>query len=513
MRELTLIDNLYQLCAVGASAEAIALQSKNIKMSFSQLKSAIESVGGYFNEIGIGKGDRVVLVIENSIDYVVALYAIWKVGGIVVALNPQSKLHEIKDVIKQCSAKCLLIEKTNHEILDALKNLNVILINLKGDSVDGIKCWNDALCCTNYVSNCNLNADDSAQIIYTSGTTGNPKGVLLSHANLMCNTEDIIDYLQLTNKDSVLSVLPFHYSYGNSVLHTHIYVGAKIIMAGSMAFPQDIVNSLRELNVSGFCGVPSTYSLLLSHSDWAQKKLPLRYITQAGGPMNKVLTRKLLGSLNRNTQLFVMYGQTEATARISWLPPDSLEDKMGSVGIALKHVNIEIRNDQEESLRANQSGGVYVSGNSIMQGYWNNDIATRHTLYNGWLKTGDIGYIDSDGYLYLQGRRNDMIKVGSHRVNPLELEEVINKLLFINESAVVGVEDEILGQALCVFVVGDESKKNIYSLKKHCREYLPAHKIPRDIKWVNSLPKTASGKIKRYQLMQTKEVLNDKHYL
>jgi acyl-coenzyme A synthetase/AMP-(fatty) acid ligase len=339
-----------------------------------------------------------------------------------------------------------------------------------------------------------------AQIIYTSGTTGNPKGVSLSHGNLMTNAKDVVSYLMLSSDDSILNVLPFHYSYGNSVLHTHLYVGAKIILIGSMAFPQEIINTMRELSVSGFSGVPSTYSLFLSHSDWPENPPPLRYLTQAGGAMSKDLTERLLAASDKQTKIFIMYGQTEASARITWLPPEMLNTKLGSVGVAVEHIRIEIRNEENIRLGNYQKGEVFVAGLSVMQGYWDNVEATEEVLDGIWLKTGDLGYLDKDGYLFLIGRKSDMIKIGGHRIDPLELEEIINKLVFVQESAVIGIDDDILGQRLCAYIVGEKSKKNLFALKKHCNEYLPAHKMPREINWLPKLPKTSSGKIKRYQL-------------
>jgi len=470
-------------------------------ITYKELKSRIERLAGFYQEQGLKQGDRVVLVIDNSINYVIAFYAAWHLGAIVVALNPQSKDHEIEKSINLCQASLLALEHGDLKRISSFIHLDIEILHLSDVIIQGAYRWQDALNCKPITTCSNLNKTSAAQIIFTSGTTGNPKGVLLSHHNLVQNTHDITDYLELTAEDSVFNVLPFHYSYGNSVLHTHLSVGAKIILNGSMAFPQDIVDKIRSSKASGFSGVPSNYSLLLTRSDWPDNPPALRYITQAGGPMSQSLTHKLLNALNPRTKLYIMYGQTEASARITWLPPDFLDKKMGSVGIPLNSVKIEIRDQHGNVLKHNQNGEVYVAGDNIMKEYWNNPQATQKTLINGWLKTGDIGHIDKDGFLFLEGRNSDMIKVGAHRINPLELEEVINKLDFVNESAVIGVDDEILGQKLRAFVVGDESKNNQFFLKKHCNEYLPAHKIPRDIKWISQLPKTASGKLKRHQLI------------
>ena len=177
----------------------------------------------YFKQAGIQPGDRIALVIDNSIDYVVAFYAVWKVGAIVVSLNPQAKFHEIEKLIHQSGAKCLLIDKLPPANIESLDQLGIQLITIKNSEVEGITDWISVL--ASEADNDWYPAQENtlAQIIYTSGTTGNPKGVLLSHGNLMCNIKDIIDYLKLTEQDSVLNVLPFHYCYGNSVLHSHLF--------------------------------------------------------------------------------------------------------------------------------------------------------------------------------------------------------------------------------------------------------------------------------------------------
>ncbi|WP_196138869.1 class I adenylate-forming enzyme family protein [Aliikangiella sp. G2MR2-5] len=478
----------------------VALLEKSDNVSYLQLEELIDRAGSYLKSTGVTTGDRVAIVMDNSIDYVVAFYAIWKVGGIVVALNPLSKLHEIEKLLTQSGASCLILDKASLEDISKLKALDIRIITRTKQEDESITCWQSVVEHESDGLWFDAKGEDLAQIIYTSGTTGNPKGVLLSHANLMSNMVDIIDYLALTENDAVLNVLPFHYCYGNSVLHTHLCVGGKVIFAGSMAFPQEIVNNMHEFKATGFSGVPSTYTLFLTRSDWPQNPPPLRYVTQAGGPMGKPLTEKLVAACNQNTQLFVMYGQTEASARLTYLPPKMLNKKLGSAGIPLNNVCLEIRDEQGNKLPAGEQGEVYVSGPSIMQGYWQNSAASDQVLIKGWLKTGDLGYLDDDGFLFLIGRNSDMIKVGAHRINPMELEEVINKLPQIQESAVIGIEDEILGQKLRAFIVGEESKENLFALKKHCNEYLPPHKMPREFVWVAALPKTASGKIKRFEL-------------
>ncbi len=494
--------------------DAIALQNETEQLSYSQLRHNISKISALYITRGIQAGDRIALVISNSIEYVTAFYAAWKIGAIIVALNPKAKFNEIASMLRHCDAKCLVIDQLKSDMHNQFKPLSIPIITIIESPLKDVHYWNNAFSLTSNDNWCIVKQSTVAQIIFTSGTSGNPKGVTLSHGNLMSNVVDVVSYLKLSAKDSILNILPFHYCYGNSILHTHFCVGAKIVLSGSMAYPQEIVDSMRHLQVSGFSGVASTFSLFLSHSDWPTNPPHLRYLTQAGGPMGGQLTKKLLLASHSKTQLYVMYGQTEATARITWLPPSFLSNKGGSVGIPLKQIQLEIRNKQGKPVNNFQKGEVYIKGPGVMLGYWKNPQASKTVLINGWLKTGDLGYLDNDGYLFLQGRNSDMLKIGAHRINPLELEEIMNQLDFIKESAVIGIFDEILGHKLRAYIVGEESKTNQFAVKKHCNQYLPPHKIPREIIWLKQLPKTASGKIKRYQLNQEMESSqNDKHCL
>lgn len=500
MNKKTLIE---QFCYLSdTNPGAIALQQNTTQITYAELSHKVSQVSALFIKLGLQVGDRIALAVDNSIDYVTAFYAAWKIGAVVVALNPQAKFYEIDKMLFQCHASCLITDKLTESNIVRLSQKKIHLITLSKSKHEDVTNWHQAFDLRGDSSHFPAETSTLAQIIYTSGTTGNPKGVVLTHGNLLSNVQDIVTYLKLSTADSVLNVLPFHYCYGNSVLHTHLYVGAKVILAGSMAYPQEVVNSLRRFHATGFSGVASTFSLLLSRSDWSESPPALRYLTQAGGPMGKELTLKLVAESDYKTQLFVMYGQTEATARITWLPPNLLNSKLGSVGIPLKHVQLEVRNEKNVKIASYQKGEVYIKGPSVMQGYWENCAATKEVLIDGWLKTGDLGFLDDDGYLFLQGRNSDMIKVGAHRINPLELEEIINNITFVHESAVIGIDDPLLGQKLCAFIVGEESKSNLFAIKKHCNQYLPTHKIPKDIQWLASLPKTASGKIKRYQLIK-----------
>jgi len=218
-------------------------------------------------------------------------------------------------------------------------------------------------------------------------------------------------------------------------MHTHLLSGATIYLENSFMYPVKILQKMVDTKATGFSGVPATYSILLNRANMQEYDLSkLRYITQAGGampPSNIQKLQKLLPHVN----IYIMYGQTEATARITYLEPSMLNSKMGSIGKPLHGLLVEIRDNMGLKVDAGVEGQLYVSGPGIMKGYWGDETLTSSVMDSGYLKTGDIGYMDSDGYIYLTGRLSDMIKVGGNRISPLEVEEIITRLEGIEEVA------------------------------------------------------------------------------
>ncbi len=222
--------------------------------------------------------------------------------------------------------------------------------------------------------------------------------------------------------------------------------------------------------------------------------------------MSRDLTARLRKAMHPSTRLFVMYGQTEATARLTWLPPDMLDAKLGSAGKAIPGVTLRVEGKDRVNMAAGEVGEVLALGDNVMSRYWGNPEATEKAVTDGWLHTGDLGYLDEDGYLFIQGRASEMIKTGAYRVSPREIEELIASLEFVDEVAVCGVEDELLGQVVAAFLVGDESAAHSREVLSLCRRSLSLHKVPRHIEWRRRLPKTTSGKLKKHMLATRREL-------
>jgi acyl-coenzyme A synthetase/AMP-(fatty) acid ligase len=292
-----------------------------------------------------------------------------------------------------------------------------------------------------------------------------------------------------------------HFSYGNSVLNSHLVSGSRLVMEESMTYPHLLLQRMQDEQVTGFSGVPATFALLRARCTLQNYDLSrLLYVTQAGGAMSRAHSDWIRQTLPQ-ARLYIMYGQTEATARITYLPAERLDDKAGSVGNPLPGTEIRIVDDSGAPLAPLQSGEICVRGPGVMLGYWNNPDTSRRTVRDGWLHTGDLGHLDEDGFLFITGRAVEMIKTGAYRVSPREVEEAIESLESVAEVGVVPIPDELLGQSIkAVIVLKRGERLDALAVKSHCRARLAAYKIPKVVEFASGLPRTASGKLQRFRL-------------
>lgn len=478
---------------VRAAPDRPALAAEQRSLDRAGLWREIAAMAARLGEAGVAPGDRVGVRLANGIDAVVAWYGTWLAGAVVVPLNAQAAARDLVTWLAHSGARVVVGRGDDAAIAAALPALPapVPMLEPAGPVPEGA--------CP--VVEPRAGAADLAAILYTSGTTGAPKGVALSHGNLDHNTAAIIGYLGLGADDRGVTVLPFWYAYGASVLNCHLAAGAFLAIETNSQYPHLVVQALERHRATGFSGVPSTFALLLEHGRLDQADLSaLRYLTQAGGAMAPALTRRLRAALPR-ARLFIMYGQTEASARLTFLDPDRVDRKPGAVGGPVAGVELAIRHADGSIAAPGEEGEVWARGGNIMAGYWQAPEATAQALRDGWLRTGDLGRIDEEGDLWLAGRRSDLIKTGAHRVHPLDVEQVIAELPGVREVAVCGVDDALLGQAVAALVVADRGQvPGEMAVKAHCRAHLPTYKIPRLVRFVDALPRTASGKIRRADL-------------
>ena len=490
MGKTGLVHSFLQQSAASFPEKTALVQGKE-RVSYRDLNKRAAAVCSRLRENGVQPGDRVAILTDQACEYITAYFGIIAAGGIAVGLNTQTSGHSLHMVLSDCEASVVLSHKRYKKygpVFEAHSSIQRFETDIPalwehGDS--------EGDC-----SIPDIEPEDIAQIIYTSGTTGTPKGVMLSHRNLVANTVSNIDYLKLSEQDVIMAVLPFFYSYGNSVLLTHIAVAGTLVVNQSFLYPNVILDQMVEERVTGFSGVPSSFAILLNRSAVRDYSFPdLRYLTQAGAPMAPSLAGKL-GEVFPDVEIFIMYGQTEAAPRLSYLEPGRIVDKAGSIGKAIPGVRLTVCRPDGSETGVDEVGEIVAEGENIMAGYWRQPEETAKVLRDGRLWTGDLAWRDSDGYLFIKGRKSALIKSGSHRIAPKEIEEVILDLKEIHEVAVVGHPDDILGERIVAFVVLKQSGAvDGKTVIRHCRKVLPAFKVPHEVRFPSQLPKSSTGKI------------------
>jgi len=470
--------------------------------TYSDIEKKANRVANFLIENKIKTGDRVLVVIENSIENIAAYYGILKAGGISVEVHDRSAKPEIEYYLENSGAKFCLLSRATAPKLSGISCRTIIGPETEFDNPGGEYIFSseiDSMPDTRPAAD--VKPENLAAIVYTSGSTGKPKGVMLTHGNLVANTKSIVSYLGLTPEDRAMSILPFYYVYGKTVLNTHFRSGGSIVINNRFAFPNSVIDEMVKKEVTLFAGVPSTFAILLNRSNFSKTDIPsLRIVTQAGGAMAPALIRRLLEVL-KHARLYVMYGATEASARISYLPPERLTDKLGSIGIPIPDVELSVRDDHGNMVAPFMEGNICAKGPNIMQGYWNDAIETAKAIKDWGLVTGDLGYMDDEGFFFLTGRKKQMLKIGGERVSPKEIEDTIIESPDVHEAAVIGKPDELLGEVPAAYIVPVDAKTfNLEELAAHVRSRLAAHKQPKEWNIMKGLPKKPSGKIDKEAL-------------
>jgi long-chain acyl-CoA synthetase len=494
--------------------DKVALVHDDVRATYAQINNQANHLAQYFIGQGITHGDRVVFILQNSLEYVVTYYGILKAGAVAVPLSTEIKSDGLYPLLKELEPKTIvssfryerLLETTDLKTL-AVQSLILSRPRLARGSVACSVIPLEDLVNKDPVPNLDLPIPESnlAGIIYTSGSTGEPRGVMLSHRNIVSNTHAICQYLQLTNEDIQMVVLPFFYVMGKSLLNTHFAVGGTVVLNNKFAFPASVLNQMVEEKVTGFSGVPSTFAYLLHRSPLASYRDRLkflRYCSQAGGHMSRAIKEQLRKVLPDHTKIYVMYGATEASARLTYLEPDRFAEKMDSVGKPIPGVSIRILDEDAQELPRGETGEIVAGGPNIMLGYWKNAQMTARSLDHNGYHTGDLGYMDDDGYLSVVGRKDDLLKSGGHKVHTKVIEDSLMNSDMLMETVVLGIPDDLLGTkpvALAVPKNGTFSEKQLLA---HCNRRLAKYEIPSAVMLVDALPKNAAGKIDRQECLK-----------
>ncbi len=444
--------------------------------------------------LALSRGERAAVLSRNTFQSVAVYFAILRTGAAVIWLNHSLDFKDLAEIAKDAGISILFHEdefKGKADRIGAECGVGTVSIeSLKPSGPVHPRTESD------------LGANDLAAIVYTSGSTDRPLGVMLTHRNLLSNNEAIADYLNLSQTDRVACVLPFYYIYGLSLLLSHFMVGGAVILENRFSYPLAALDGFEAQKATGFSGVSSHFILLMNHTDFLSRTLPdLRYLTHAGDKMPVMVTEKLLKAFP-DKKLFLMYGQTEAAPRISYLDPSLAQRKPASAGKALKNIELRVLDTESKACPTCEEGEIVIRGENVMKGYWNNPEETGKVLKEGWLFTGDTGYLDEDGDLFVTGRNKQFIKVGGRRVSPAEVESLALEYAGVLEAAVTGIPDETLGEKLRLYVVEKgEGFVDPASLIDFFKKKAPSYKVPAEVLRVAALPRTSQGKIDRKRLM------------
>ena len=348
-------------------------------------------------------------------------------------------------------------------------------------------------------------ADDPAALMPTSGSTGAPRLVEVTHGNLTANTEAIIRSQGLAADDRAMLILPVSYCFGASVLHTHLYQGGSVVFDSRFMFPDRVLTAIARLECTTFAGVPTVYGILLRRSNIRTIAMPsLRRFLQAGGALAPGDVQQLR-KIAPHADFHVMYGQTEATSRIASMPPQRLNEKAGSVGLPLDNLQIRIVDERGLESAACQPGEIQVCGSSVCRGYFGDCAATREKFRDGWLLTGDVGFREAEGFLWIVGRKSEFIKMRGVRVSFAEIESrLAARAAGAVECAVAAVPHAEAGEALALYVVADEDRRR--EVAAVIRRAMPPEWICDRVNFVTMLPRNPNGKLERSRLGQLSPV-------
>ncbi len=456
------------------------------ELSFKELFKKSFSLSGFIKK-RVGENQNIILISPNNSFFLIVYLAIIKSGNTCIPLDPMIEPDNYKYISDLTDPSLLFITKEVQRrlLINKIENIITDILDFKDQPFNG-------------ESDIDFNENRCAEIIFTSGSTGIPKGVMISHKNLIANTRSILQYLKIEESDRILVVLPFYYCYGLSLLHTHLRAGASLVFNNSFIFLGAVINDLKNYSCTGFAGVPSHFQILLRKSESFKKtEFPdLKYVTQAGGKLATAFIDEFREAFPE-VRFIVMYGQTEATARLSYLSPELYESKKGSIGKAIPGVQLKVVNSQSNEIQPGETGEVIAKGENIMLGYYKDSESTESTLRNGWLHTGDLGTVDKDGFIYLTTRMKEIIKVGGKRISPKEIEAVILELPQIIDCTIEAVKDELQGEALLAKIVINRNKPGSFDeerIKKHCSGKLALYKIPQKFEFIEQLTMSATGK-------------------
>jgi amino acid adenylation domain-containing protein len=502
----------YLTAAAARLPEKIALVCGKQRLTYGELDARSNALANTLVACGVRRGDRVIVFADNTIETVVSFWAVLKADAVVSIVNPLTKADKLQYLIDDCRPSALITDAHLYRIWrEPARSEHLLAVIASGtledeqlQKVKGMR-WDEALAqgdSSRPPERRNIELDLAA-IIYTSGSTGDPKGVMLTHRNMLAAATSISSYLRVQEDEVILGVLPLAFDYGLYQMIMAFRQGARLVLERSFAFPAQILQLMVDERVTAFPGVPTIFAMLGGLKTLQEYGFSsIRYVTNTAAalPVKHIL---MLKDLFPSARIYSMYGLTECK-RCTYLPPEDLPRKPTSVGIAIPNTELWIVDEEGKRVAAETVGQLVIRGPTVMRGYWEKPEATARKLKPGPLPgeqvlyTGDYCRLDAEGYLYFVGRMDDIIKCRGEKVAPKEVEAVLFNVNGVKEAAVIGVPDEILGEAVKAFVVLERGAAlTERDLLRACQEKLESFMVPKHIALVPELPKTDTGKIKK----------------
>ncbi len=504
-------NNFYELITYQAKkrGKKVALFVDDEKITYGDILVAADKLAAFLANKGVKKGDKIAFFLRNSPEFIYTIFAASKLGAIVVPINTFLKEDELTYILEDSGASVLVASAIHEKIVNNSKisNLCKFIVWEGENSAQGEQhyTFDEALTAELSVAHTDTALEDTAVIIYTSGTTGKPKGAMLSHKNIFSNGSSGMKHIKVTPSDRGIVFLPMFHSFTFSIaIMLPMYVGMSIVIIKSIQPFSNIFKQTLLKRVTLFFGIPDVYNAL------AKAKLPwyfmwfnnLRAFISGAAALQPKTLDAMAKKFKRAT-LLEGYGLSEASPAVSMNTLN--KQKVGSVGTALYGYEIKIVDQELNEVHRGAIGDIIVKGDNVMQGYLNRPTATDETIINGWLLTGDVGYMDDEGFLFIVDRKKDLIISKGINIYPREVEEVIDRFEGVGASAVIGIDDEKSGEVPVVYIELEEGveKFDEAGLKKYMREQLANYKIPKQIHVINALPKNATGKVLKRALKES----------
>ena len=506
---MTLLDMLATSAGRWGTRPALVFRTR--ELSYSGLQKEARRVGGLLRDVGVRQGDRVALVLPNSLEFGTGYFGILAAGATVVPLNPLLKAEEIRYILEDSGATAIVCLELTYPLVQAGRlglgrSLPALLLgeassgDVAAGDVAGGTPPDEATAASGLPS---PGSEDVAACLYTSGTTGRPKGAMLTHGNLLSNVRSFREILHVTEEDIFFCVLPMFHAFAATVLFLEsVSLGAMLVVEPRFA-PDLMLKTIAERRVTYFAGVPSMFTVLAGLPKPALDFSAWRLCISGGAPLPPPVLEAF--EAKYNVPIYEGYGPTECSPVLTVNPPLGRR-KIGSVGPAIPQVEMRVVDDTDTPVPVGEVGEIVARGPNVMKGYLNRPSDTAQALRGGWYHTGDLGRVDADGYYYIVDRKTDLILVGGLNVYPREVELALSSHPAVAEVAVIGVPDSIRGEApKALVVLRDGHQPNPQELMQWCRQRLAGYKIPRTISIVSCLPKTATGKILKTALRENIE--------